>query len=598
MTLKSGVSEMKLAGSMNNLIGLMLVAVMVLAGCDNSDEHKDVTEKVNNAYEKSAAQTSFTAVGNAEAGKLIAERCAHCHGIDGVLAHMGAPFIAGIAQDYMVSSILAYADGSRKNEQMKRIANDLKQDPELIANVTAYYASLKTPWKGANVGNAPANIVSLSKEAIAAGAVIASGCNNCHGENRRTSENELTPVLAAMTPEYFIPALKSYFNGKRNHRVMNVFRTSTSEKEIKQLAAYYAVQKPLKLSYQSKGDAKAGEQEAGMCAGCHSIDGNALNPNIPSLAGQPAEYLIKAMKDYRDGRRGDPTMADVMRNIHDETITDLAAHYANQFPESPLHRAGMDYSNFDPVAEGAKIAGSCGGCHGKDGNSVKTGIPSLTGQNVKYLVSATREYRDNVRKNSVMKKMVGSLSDTDIEKVAFYYATQIPISSKKTPKADLAAGEKISSDCASCHGESGVSTTPGTPSLAGQDASYLAAATREYAQGIRSNETMSGPAKGLKANDIVNVAAYFSSLKAVKPDTALPLPPQVSIAQKCSRCHGENGRSTIAGIPSLAGQSEAYLVLAIKEYQDGTRTQHTMNAISDVLSLVEMKAIAAYYARQ
>ena len=589
---------MKLAGSVNNLIGLMLAAAIALAGCGDSDEHKEVAGKVKHAYDKSAAKTNFIAVGNAEAGKVIAERCAHCHGIDGVLAHMGAPFIAGIAQDYMVGAMLAYADGSRKNEQMKLIVNELKQNPEQIANVSAYYASLKTPWKGANVGNAPDNIVSLSQDAIDAGASIASGCNNCHGENRRTNENELTPVLAAMTPEYFINSLKSYFNGKRNHRVMKIFRTSIKESEIKQLAAYYAVQKPLKLSFPGTGNVKAGEQEAGMCAGCHSIDGNALNPNNPSLAGQPADYLVKAMKDYRDGRRSDPMMTNALNNMQDETIANLAAYYASQYPESPLQRARMDYSKFDPVAEGSKIAGSCGGCHGKNGNSLKAGIPSLTGLNVKYLVTATRDYRDGMRKNKVMRNMVGTLSDTDIEKVAFYYATQSPMSSKTAPKADLAAGEKISSGCTSCHGEGGVSTTAGTPSLAGQDASYLAAATRDYAQGVRNNETMSGPAKGLKPKDIVNVAGYFASLKAVKPDTVLPLPPQFSIAQKCSRCHGENGRSTIPGIPSLAGQSEAYLLLAIKEYQEETRKQHTMNAMSDVLSLVEMKAIAAYYARQ
>jgi cytochrome c553 len=589
---------MKLAGSMNDLIGLMLVAAIALAGCDNRDEHKEVADKVKHAYEKSAATTKTMAVGNADAGKVIAERCAHCHGLDGVLAHMGAPFIAGIAQDYMVSAMLAYADGLRKNEQMKVIVTGLKQNPEQIADVSAYYASLRTPWKGANVGSVSNSIVSLGQDAIDTGAIIASGCNNCHGENRRTNENELTPVLAAMTPEYFINSLKSYFNGKRNHRVMKIFRTSIKESEIRQLAAYYAVQKPLKLSCPGKGNVKAGEQEAGMCAGCHSLDGNALNPNNPSLAGQSADYLVKAMKDYRDGRRDDPMMTNALKDMQDETIANLASYYASQYPESPLQRARMDYSKFDPVAEGSKIAGSCGGCHGKNGNSVKDGIPSLTGLNVKYLFAATRDYRDGMRKNKVMKKMVGTLSDTDIEKVAFYYATQPPMSSKAAPKADLAAGEKTSSGCTSCHGEGGVSTTPGTPSLAGQDAGYLAAATRDYAQGVRNNETMSGPAKGLKPKDIVNVAGYFASLKAVKPDTVLPLPPQFSIAQKCSRCHGENGRSTSPGIPSLAGQSEAYLVLAIKEYQDGTRKQHTMNAMSDALSLVEMKAIADYYARQ
>jgi cytochrome c553 len=589
---------MNLSGSMKFFAGLMLVAVIALSGCDSTDEHNEVTNKVRQAYDKSAAVTKPMPIGNAEAGKVVAEKCAHCHGIDGVFAHMGAPFIAGIAQDYMISAMLAYADGSRKNEQMKLIVDELKLNPELIANVSAYYASLKTPWKGANVGKESESMVSLSQGLIDAGSVIASGCNQCHSGKPNTTGNKRTPVLAAMTPEYFIPALKRYFTGERNHGVMKIFGTSIKENEINQLAAYYAVQSPIKMTYAGKGDAKAGEQEAGECAGCHSIDGNALNPNFPSLAGQPAEYLIKAMKDYRDGRRNDPMMADVMRNFPDGTIDNLAAYYASQHLESPLQRARMDYSRFDPVAEGAKIAGSCGGCHGKNGNSVKAGIPSLTGLNVKYFVSATRDYRDSVRKSSVMNKMVGTLSDTDIEKVAFYYATQTPKSSKKAPKADLVAGEKISSGCTTCHGEGGISTTPGTPSLAGQDAGYLAAATRDYARGIRRNEAMSGPVKGLKQSDIVNVTGYFASLKAAKPDTVLPLPPQLSIAQKCSRCHGENGRSNIPGIPRLAGQSEAYLLLAIKEYQEETRKQHTMNAMSEVLSMVEMKAIAAYYARQ
>jgi len=582
---------------MKNIIGWALVAAFALAGCDKSaEQHEQVVQQVKQVYDNAATRTKPKSVGNIEAGKVIANKCARCHGMDGVLANLGAPFIAGLDQDYMVSAMLAYTDGSRKDALMTPIMTELRLKPEQIADVSDYYASLKTSWKGANVGSKP--VVSISQNAVDAGRKVAERCDSCHGENGRTSKNDIIPLLAAMTPEYFIPAMKSYLNGKRNHSTMNIFSSSINEVEIKQLAAYYAVQPPIKLPRPGSGNAKAGEHAAGMCAGCHSFDGNALNPEIPSLAGQPAEYLIKAIKDYRDGGRTDPLMLDVTRKMQDETIVNLAAYYANQKPESPLHRTSQHSKAFDPVAEGHKIAGSCDGCHGKNGNSEKAGIPSLTGLSVKYLASATRDYRDGKRKNDVMKKMVGHLSDTDIEKVGFYYATQTPISSKHLPKADLAAGEKISSGCTSCHGAGGISTAPTTPSLAGQDAGYLAAATRDYARGARSSEAMSGPAKGLKPDDIVNVAAYFASLKAAKPDTTLPLSPQFSIIQKCNRCHGEKGRSTEPGIPSLAGQSEAYLVMATKEYQDGTRKSKYMNAMSDVLSLVEIKAIAAYYAQQ
>jgi len=580
---------------MKNIIGLMLVAVFVLTGCDKTDERQEIAANVKHAYEKSVSNSKSIPTGNIAAGKVIAEKCAQCHGINGLLAAQGAPFISGLPQEYIVSAMLAYADGSRKNKQMELIVNELKQHPEDITNVSDYYASLKTPWKGANVGSLSTSKIPLDQASIDAGEIIASGCNQCHGAKRSASDGQLIPILAAMTPEYFIPTLKSYFNGKRDHGAMKIFGTSFKEKEIEQLAAYFSVQAPIKLDIPGKGDAKAGEQAAATCAGCHSINGNSLNPTIPSLAGQPEAYLIKAIKDYRDGRREDVMMTTAVSSMQDETIANLAAYYAGQILEPILDSANQ---NFNPLEEGAKIAGSCDGCHGRNGNSDKAGIPSLTGLDVHYLVSATKDYRDGIRKNKLMKTMVATMNDIDIEKVAFHYATQLPVSSKKIPKVDIDAGEKIAAGCTTCHGEGGVSVTSGTPSLAGQDVAYLAAATRDYASGTRSNESMSGPTKSLKSSDIINVAGYFASLAATKPDTILPLPPQFSIAKKCSRCHGENGRSTEPGIPSLAGQSEAYLVRAIKEYHEGTRKQHIMNAMSDALSLIEMKAIAAYYARQ
>ena len=572
---------------MKYIFCLVLVAAVVLAGCEKTDERKDTARQANQAHE------------NAADGKTIAAKCARCHGMDGVLANLGAPFIAGLDQDYIASAMLAYADGSRRNDDMRLLVNELREKPEQITRVSAYYAGLKTSWKGANVGNTPDKpMVSLSRDSVKAGSSLAARCNPCHGEKGHTTKNDVIPKLAAMSPEYFIPTLKSYFNGKRNNEVMKIFGTSLNEQQISQLAAYFAVQPPVKLLRPGSGNAKAGELAAGMCAGCHSVDGNALSPEIPSLAGQPAEYLIKAMKDYRDGQRSDPLMTGAVRKMQDQAIADLAAYYAGQKLESPLQRASQSAKVFDPVAEGRRIAGSCNGCHGNNGNSVKAGIPSLTGLDVKYLAAAIQDYRNGARRHDVMKKMVSHLSDTDIEKTGFYYATQAPVARKKIPKADLAAGEKISSGCTPCHGTGGVSTAPLTPSLAGQDAGYLAAAIRNYAQDARSNQNMSGAAKGLKPDEIVNVAAYFASLKAAKPDTRLPETPQYSITQKCNRCHGEHGKSTTGGIPSIAGQSEAYLVLAIKEYQDGTRKNKFMNAMSDVLSLVEVKAIAAYYARQ
>lgn len=197
-----------------------------------------------------------------------------------------------------------------------------------------------------------------------------------------------------------------------------------------------------------------------------------------------------------------------------------------------------------------------------------------------------------------MGKVLSQLSDSDLEKAGFYYGLQQPVNQKKPTDFDPVAGEKLSKECVSCHGKGGISTDSRTPSLAGQDAAYLAAATRAYAKEDRLSDAMKSPAEVLKEQDIINVTGYFASLPPAKPDNNIPPQPQVSIVVKCDRCHGDNGNSTERGIPSIAGQSEAYLALAMKEYQDGRRKNKYMNAMSDVLSIVEMKAIAAYYAKQ
>lgn len=583
---------------MKHAFGLMVATAVIMAGCDKTDEHKKVVSEINKVYQDAATAQKPSQVGDAAAGKAVATKiCSQCHGMDGVHTNAGAPFIAGLDQDYIVRSMLFYTDGTRKNDLMKESLNGLT--PDDIANVSEYYATLKTPWKGANIGAVVKKpLVPTDKATVAAGAAVAEQCFACHGTNGNIESDDVMPALAGMSPEYFIPALKSYFatTKKRDDELMAMFGDSLTEPEIKQLAAFFAVQPPKKPPQPESGNIKAGEAAAGECAGCHGIDGNSLNPDIPSLAGHPAKYLEKAIKDYRDGKRRDYLMSAAVKKMKDSTILNLAAYYAKQTPAS--HATVKDGGRFDPIGDGKKIAAACDGCHGKNGNSEKPGIPSLTGMHVKYLASATKEYRDGARKNNVMKRMVSHLSDTDIEKVGFYYALQTPVVKLKQPQADLEAGKKLSENCTSCHGEGGISTNPTTPSLAGQGAGYLRDALKAYATGVRHNEAMTGPAKELKPADLTNVAAYFASLAPQKPNVIVPEKPQVSMVEKCNRCHGENGHSTQVGIPSLAGQSEAYLALALKEYQEGTRKNKYMNAMSDVLSLVEIKAMAAHYARQ
>jgi cytochrome c553 len=75
------------------------------------------------------------------------------------------------------------------------------------------------------------------------------------------------------------------------------------------------------------GDIAAGRQKALMCQTCHGLDGKAKIPEAPSLAGQSAVYLTKALNDYRGARKND-MMSLVAPTLKDKDVEDLAAYYS------------------------------------------------------------------------------------------------------------------------------------------------------------------------------------------------------------------------------------------------------------------------------
>ncbi|MEO0319124.1 MAG: hypothetical protein RL404_2801 [Pseudomonadota bacterium] len=78
---------------------------------------------------------------------------------------------------------------------------------------------------------------------------------------------------------------------------------------------------------------------------------------------------------------------------------------------------------------------------------------------------------------------------------------------------DNEAGAKVAQSCMMCHGDNGLSTMPGTPSLAGQSEIYLASQLRHFRDGKRHNEVMNVIAKPLSDADIDNVASWFSKIE-------------------------------------------------------------------------------------
>ena len=76
-------------------------------------------------------------------------------------------------------------------------------------------------------------------------------------------------------------------------------------------------------------DAAAGKEKSQLCAACHGADGNTPTmPEYPKLAGQPADYLEKVLRDYKKGARKNPTMMPLAQGLSKQDIKDLAAYYS------------------------------------------------------------------------------------------------------------------------------------------------------------------------------------------------------------------------------------------------------------------------------
>jgi cytochrome c553 len=143
------------------------------------------------------------------------------------------------------------------------------------------------------------------------------------------STNPVWPNLAGQHDAYLVDALKAYKTGARDNAMMSAVAKALSEADMRELAAHFAKSKSRSASPGAGGpDAAAGKAKAEACAGCHGANGVSGNPAWPSLAGQQKDYLVAALKAYRDGSRKNEMMAGMAKGLSDADMDALAGHYS------------------------------------------------------------------------------------------------------------------------------------------------------------------------------------------------------------------------------------------------------------------------------
>jgi len=256
-----------------------------------------------------------------------------------------------------------------------------------------------------------------------------------------------------------------------------------------------------------------------------------------------------------------------------------------------------------PDIAAGKVAAekSCQPCHLIDGRGTAPGIPNLAGEPQAYLVTSLSEYRSGKRLHGALRNIAVNLTDADTQNVTAYFASlqRRQAETNVTEFSPYEHGKTIAPSCISCHGETGISPTPGTPNLAGQQPQYFVLAMQEYLNGTRDAPPMHGLLRRLNKLETESVALYFGSF-APKARPAPSFGDPVAGEKRtvvCAGCHGVHGIAVDTGTPSLASQDPVYLVKAIKAYRNKRAHEQMQRAVA-ALSDKDVDDIAAYYAVQ
>jgi len=189
----------------------------------------------------------------------------------------------------------------------------------------------------------------------------------------------------------------------------------------------------------SWGDATAGAGKAAACAACHGVDGNAVDPQYPKLAGQHESYIARQLALYKTGERDNAIMLGFSAALSAQDMRDIGAYFASQkvvpgiADDTEIASGPNQGRKFYQVGERLFRAGNapagvpaCQACHGPAGAGIPGPYPALGGQHAGYTAAVLTAFRDgavwgrDANANAVMAGVAANLSDEEIQALATY----------------------------------------------------------------------------------------------------------------------------------------------------------------------------------
>src|SRR5689334_20407604 len=171
----------------------------------------------------------------------------------------------------------------------------------------------------------------------------------------------------------------------------------------------------------SAADNAAVQEKAAVCSGCHGENGISQTENIPSLAGQPDQFIQWQLVFFRAGSRKNDQMQPIVEQITNEDIRAFGAYYSKLEPPKAAEDKDPDLSK-----KGAQVAVGrrCASCH-TDTYAGTKAVARLAGQREEYLVKALRDYKAGQRIGggvAAMADVAYHMSEEEIMAVSHYLA--------------------------------------------------------------------------------------------------------------------------------------------------------------------------------
>lgn len=204
--------------------------------------------------------------------------------------------------------------------QVGKYEQEMKDGEEKYGPIFAKYQAMPIP------------AVAQDPQARAIGErLYLNSCAQCHGSDAQGSKGfpNLTDNdwLYGGTPETVLASIRE----GRHGQMPSMAAAVGGDADVRNVAHYV-----LSLSGSSHDPIKAvmGKAKFGACAACHGADGNkTLDGTYPKLAGQYPEYLAKAMREYKSGKRKNAVMAAQAQGLSDKDIANLADYFGSLKPQ-------------------------------------------------------------------------------------------------------------------------------------------------------------------------------------------------------------------------------------------------------------------------